>query len=117
MKKLEKLAKKIRRRVIDLLYKHGACHLGSCMSCIEILVAIYYKIMKPEDKFLMSKGWAAAVLYSTLAEKGIIDWNELYENYYESDSKYWGLVHHTVPGIEHSFGSAGHGLPVACGMA
>lgn len=52
-----------------------------------------------------------------MAEKGIIDWNELYENYYEPDSEYWGLVHHTVPGIEHSFGSAGHGLPVACGMA
>jgi transketolase len=32
-------------------------------------------------------------------------------------SKYWGLVHHTVSGVEHSFGSAGHGLPVACGMA
>ena len=114
---LENLAKKIRRRVIELLYKHKACHLGSCMSCIEILVALYYKIMKPEDKFLMSKGWAAAALYSILADKGIIDWNDLYENYYEVGSKYWGLVHHTVPGVEHSFGSAGHGLPVAIGMA
>jgi len=117
MKKLEKLAKKIRRRVIELLYKHKAAHLGSCMSCIEILVVLYFKIMRPEDKFLLSKGWAAAVLYSVLVEKGIIDWDDLYENYYEPGSKYWGLVHHTVPGIEHSFGSAGHGLPVAIGMA
>ena len=118
MKKLEKLAKKIRRRVIELLYKHKACHLGSCLSCVEILVAIYFGgIMKPKDKFLLSKGWAAAALYSVLAEKGIIDWDDLYENYYELGSKYWGLVHHTVPGIEHSFGSAGHGLPVAIGMA
>jgi transketolase len=114
---MKELAKKIRRRVIELLFKHQACHLGSCMSCIEILVALYFKIMKPEDKFLLSKGWAAAALYSVLAEKGIIDWDDLYENYYELNSKYWGLVHHTVPGIEHSFGSAGHGLPVACGMA
>jgi len=118
MKKLEKLAKKIRRRVIELLYKHKACHLGSCLSCVEILVAIYFGgIMKPKDKFLLSKGWAAAALYSILAEKGIINWDDLYENYYELGSKYWGLVHHTVPGIEHSFGSAGHGLPVAIGMA
>ena len=118
MKKLEKLAKKIRRRVVELLYKHNACHLGSCMSCIEILVALYFGgIMKPKDKFLLSKGWAAAALYSILVEKGIIDWDDLYENYYELGSKYWGLVHHTVPGIEHSFGSAGHGLPVAAGMA
>jgi len=114
---MKKLARKIRRRVVELLYKHKACHLGSCMSCIEILVALYFGgIMKPEDKFLLSKGWAAAALYSILAEKGIIDWDDLYENYYEVGSKYWGLVHHTVPGIEHSFGSAGHGLPVAIGM-
>jgi len=118
MKKLENMARKIRRRVVELLYRHQACHLGSCMSCIEILVALYFGgIMKPKDKFLLSKGWAAAALYSILAEKGIIDWNDLYENYYETGSKYWGLVHHTVPGIEHSFGSAGHGLPVAVGMA
>jgi len=117
MRKLEKLAKKIRRKIIELLYKHNACHLGSCLSCVEILVALYFKIMKSEDKFLLSKGWAAAALYSILAEKGIIEWNDLYENYYEPGSKYWGLVHHTVPGVEHSFGSAGHGLPVAIGMA
>ena len=115
---MKKLAKKIRRQVVKLLYKHQACHLGSCLSCVEILVALYFGgIMKPEDKFLMSKGWAAAALYSVLAEKGIIDWNDLYENYYDLGSKYWGLIHHTVPGIEHSFGSAGHGLPVAIGMA
>lgn len=64
----------------------------------------------------MSKGWVAAALYSILADKGIIDWDDLYENYYEPGSKYWGLVHHTVPGVEHSFGSAGHGLPVGIGM-
>ena len=118
MKKLGKIAKKIRRMVIELLYKHRACHLGPCMSCIEILVALYFgKIMKSEDKFLLSPGWKAAALYSVLAEKGIIDWDDLYENYYEPNSKYWGLVHHEVPGIEHSFGSAGHGLPVGIGMA
>lgn len=115
---LDKLAKKIRRRVIELLYRHKACHLGSCMSCIEILVVLYFGgVMKPKDKFLMSKGWAAAALYSVLVERGIIDWNVLYKNYYELNSQYWGLIHHTVPGIEYSFGSAGHGLPVAIGMA
>ena len=114
---MNEIAKKIRRKVIDLLYKHKAAHLGSCMSCIEILVVLYFDIMRKEDKFLLSKGWAAAALYSVLSEKGIIDWDDLYENYYEVDSKYWGLVHHSVPGVEHSLGSAGHGLPVAIGMA
>jgi len=117
MTNLKETAKEIRRMVIELLYKHKACHLGSCMSCVEMLVALYFKAMKPGDKFLLSKGWAAAALYSVLAKKGIIDWNDLYKNYYELNSKYWGLVHHTVPGVEHSFGSVGHGLPVAIGMA
>ncbi|MBZ9577554.1 transketolase [Patescibacteria group bacterium] len=113
---MKEIAKKIRRKVIDLLYKHKACHLGSCMSCIEIIVALYFKVMKPEDKFILSKGHAAAALYTVLAEKGIIDWDELYEKYYEKGHEYWGLVHHTVPGVEFSTGSLGHGLPVACGM-
>ena len=114
---MKEIAKKIRRRVIDLLYKHKSAHLGSCMSSIEILVVLYFKVMRPEDKFLLSKGWAAAALYSVLVEKGIIDWDDLYENYYEIGSKYWGLIHQGVPGVEHSLGSAGHGLPVGIGMA
>jgi len=114
---MEELAKKIRRRVIDLLYKHQACHLGSCMSCIEILVSLYFKAMGPADKFILSKGHAAAALYTVLAEKGIINWAELYEKYYEKGHKYWGLAHHEVPGVLLSTGSLGHGLPVACGMA
>jgi len=115
MKSLEKKAKEIRRKVIELLYRHKAAHLGSCMSAIEILVSLYYKIMKKGDKFLLSPGWKAAALYSILADKKILDWEDLLKNYYSS--KYPGLVHHTVSGVEHSLGSAGHGLPVACGMA
>jgi len=114
---MKELTKKIRRKIIDLLYKHKACHLGSSMSCVEILVALYFKIMKPEDRFILSKGHAAAALYTVLAEKGIIDWKELYEKYYEKGEKYWGLVHHTVPGVIFSTGSLGHGLPAACGMS
>ena len=118
MKDLKEIAKKIRLKVIELLYRHKACHLGSCMSCIEILVALYFGgILGKKDKFLLSPGWKAAALYSILAEKKIIDWEDLLKNYYEPGSKYWGLVHHNVPGIEHSLGSAGHGLPVGIGMA
>jgi transketolase len=118
IKRLKQIAKDIRLRVVELLYRHKAAHLGSCMSCIEILVSIYFGgMMRKKDKFLLSKGWAAAALYSILAKKKILDWKELLEKYYEQGSEYWGLVHHTIPGIEHSFGSAGHGLPVAIGMA
>ena len=114
---MKELAKKIRRRVVDLLYKHKAPHLGSCMSCIEILVALYFKVLESGDKFILSKGHAAAALYTVLAEKGIINWRQLYDKYYQKEYGYWGLAHHTVPGVIFSTGSLGHGLPVACGMA
>jgi transketolase len=114
---MNELTKKIRRNIIDLLYRHKACHLGSCMSCVEILAALYFEIMEKEDRFILSKGHAAAALYTVLAEKKIIDWNELYEQYYEKEGPYWGLAHHTVPGVILSTGSLGHGLPVACGMS
>ena len=114
---MNELNKKIRRKIIDLLYRHKACHLGSCMSCVEILSALYFEIMEPEDKFILSKGHAAAALYTVLSEKGIIDWDELYEKYYEKGEDYWGLAHHAVPGVILSTGSLGHGLPVTCGMS
>lgn len=117
MKKLEEIAKKIRLKVIELLYRHKAAHLGSNMSSIEILVALYFKIMKPGDRFILSPGWKAAALYSILSQKGYFSWKELLRDYYQAGKKYIGLVHGEVKGVEASFGSAGHGLPVAIGMA
>jgi len=114
---MTELNKKLRRKIIDLLFKHNACHLGSCMSCVEILSALYFEIMEDEDKFIFSKGHAAAALYTVLSEKGIINWDELHEKYYEQGGEYWGLAHHTVPGVILSTGSLGHGLPVACGIS
>jgi transketolase len=114
---LKQKAKQIRREVIDLLYKHKACHLGSNMSCVDILVALYYNTMRPEDKFILGKGWAAAAVYSILADKGYFSREELFKNYYQEGTKYKGLISHDVKGVETSQGSAGHGLPMAAGMA
>jgi len=115
MQNLKEIAKKVRLSVIEMLYKAQSCHLGSNMSEVEILVALYFKILKPEDIFILSKGWGAAALYATLAEKGIIDKKDLLENYYTE--KYPGLISDKVKGIVLSTGSAGHGIGVAVGMA
>lgn len=118
IKKLKEIAKDIRLKVVELLYRHRAAHLGSCLSSVEILVSLYFGgILGKNDKFLLSAGWKAAAFYSILAKKKIIDWKDLLKNYYQPGSKYWGLVHHQVRGVEHSFGSAGHGLPIGIGMA
>ena len=115
MQSITEIAKKIRLMVIEMLYRAQSCHLGSNMSEVEILVALYFKIMKPKDVFILSKGWGAAALYAVLAEKGIINKRDLLKNYYTE--KYPGLVSEKVPGVVLSTGSAGHGIGVAVGMA
>ncbi len=107
---LEKRADRIRRRIIETAYKTQCGHVGSCLSCVEILAAIYFRMMKPGDHFVLSPGHKALALYATLVEKGLLK---------EIDLKKLG----THPkknkhlGIEFSTGSLGHGLPLALGLA
>lgn len=97
---------------------------GGAMSAADILAVLYFDTMNIEapdapdrDRFVMSKGHCVSALYSTLAQKGFIDRACLDE--YCADGKL--LMGHptrgTVPGIEASSGSLGHGLPMAVGMA
>lgn len=69
------------------------------------------------DRFILSKGHGAAILYAALAERGFfpVDW---LARYCDDGAPLAGHVTHVgVPGVEHSTGSLGHGLPVAVGMA
>lgn len=109
---LQNKAKQIRRTVIDLLYKSQSCHLGSNMSCIDILVVLYYYIMNSDDTFISSKGWSAAAVYSILADTGVFPKDELYKYFTEHK-----LLSHEVPGVIFGTGSGGQGLSVAVGMA
>lgn len=123
---LEKKAKKIRRLVLEIFNNAGGGHFGGCLSIVEILVALYFDILKinPEnpsweerDRFILSKGHAAATFITVLAEAGFISLEELSEfNQFNSN-----LSTHTdrfkIPGCEVSCGSLGHGLSIAGGMA
>lgn len=69
------------------------------------------------DRFILSKGHGAAILYAALAEAGFFS-PELLDTYCTDGSPLAGhATHHGVPGVELSTGSLGHGLPVGCGMA
>ena len=109
---LDKLAKKIRRRILKASFEAKACHIGSALSCVEILIALYFKVMKSEDVFIFSKASGGSALYSVLAEKGVIPEDKI--AYY---LKNYPLPHKAVPGVIHSVGSIGHGLSVAAGIA
>lgn len=123
---LKKIAKNIRKSIIEMLFKSKSGHPGGSLSAVEILTALYYDEMnidpknpkkEDRDRFVLSKGHAAPVLYATLAEKGYFDKEEL------SHLRQTGAMLQGHPdmkgtsGVEMSTGSLGQGFSVACGMA
>lgn len=93
------------------------CHIGSCLSCIDVLAQLFLVEMKSEDKFILSKGHAALALFVILNQKGILSNKDLQT--YLQNGTYLGI--HTPGSMpEHiplATGSLGHGLSFACGMA
>ena len=103
--KLEVKAKKLRQDTFNAFVKHGEAHLGGSFSIIEMLIALYEKILKKEDKFILSKAHASFPLCLLLKEKG---YQTKLTTHLELDP---------LNGIHCTTGSLGHGLPLATGMA
>jgi transketolase len=91
----------------------------------DILAVLYGSVLRVDslqpvwpdrDRLVVSKGHAAAILYAALAESGFLPIAEL-DTYSANGGRLAGHVTRTIPGIELSTGSLGHGLPVAAGMA
>lgn len=124
-KELAKFARSIRIDVLRMVHRAKSSHIGSCFSIAELLAVLYGETLcvdplRPQkldrDRFILSKGHACAALYAALATKGFFprDW---LDHFYENGSRLPGHAAHTVPGVEVSTGSLGHGLSIACGMA
>ena len=120
------IAARLRGRVIEMSHAAETPHLGSSLSCIDLLVATYWGPLRIDpanpldpnrDRFILSKGHAATALYAALAERGFFDPAVL--DTYDTDGS--ALPEHPglqcVPGVEAATGSLGHGLPIALGMA
>jgi len=107
-------------------YESQEGHLGSALSCVDILNVLYSKILnvnfenysdENRDRFILSKGHAVAALYAVLAQNNFFN-EELLNNYCKDGSKLAGhSTKGSVPGVEVSTGALGHGLPMATGMA
>ncbi|NWH04954.1 transketolase [Desulfobacter latus] len=126
MKDLEDISRHIRATLVEMSHKGRAAHLGSALSCVDILVALYWRRLKIDpqnidapdrDRFILSKGHGASALYATLAYRNIIPM-ALLETYCQEGSK---LEEHPGPrnikGVEAATGSLGHGLSLGLGMA
>jgi len=109
---MNNISKQIRRDVLETSYRAGACHIGSALSCVEILAVLYYKVLEKEDIFLFSKASGVVTLYTILADKGFIPKNKI--AYY---LKKYPLPSKEIPGVVWSGGSLGQGLSVATGIA
>jgi transketolase len=123
---LKEVAKRLRRDIVTMIGKAGSGHPGGSLSAVEIVTALYWKILRHKpldpqwqdrDRLILSKGHAAPVLYAALAECGYFPKSEL-ATLRQLDSRLQGHADCTVtPGVEMSSGSLGQGLSFAVGVA
>ncbi|MBN2065546.1 MAG: transketolase, partial [Candidatus Thermoplasmatota archaeon] len=123
---LDLIAVRIRKHIIDMLYRAKSGHPGGSLSAVDALVALYFSHMHHDpknpcdpdrDRFVLSKGHAAPALYAVLAECGYFDTQELQKLRKMNCMLQGHPVCTRTPGIEASTGSLGHGLSFANGIA
>jgi len=120
-----RLANLVRLDVVKMVHRAKASHIGSCYSLADILAVLYSDVMRIDaldvgsevrDRFILSKGHAAAAVYATLANIGVIPLTDL-ETYGVDGSILMTHASHKIDGIEMSSGALGHGLPFGVGKA
>lgn len=123
---LQSICRQVRRDIVSSITAAKSGHPGGSLSAVEILVALYFEKMNIDpqqprmdgrDRFVLSKGHAAPVLYAVLAERGFFDPAEL-QNLRKLHSFLQGHPDSKkCPGVDASTGSLGQGISVAAGMA
>ena len=126
IRRLEDIARRIRIDVLRMTTRAGSGHPGGCLSCADIITALYFKVLRHDpknpswedrDRFILSKGHSAPALYAALAEAGYFD-KSLLMTLRRPDSILQGHTDMTkTPGVEMSAGSLGQGLSFGVGMA
>lgn len=124
---LDTQAHQLRYRIVENSHRTGTPHLGSCLSCADLLTVLYFDFLRLDpsrpqaverDRFILSKGHAAPALFQILAMRGFYE-DERMVDYGQNGSIF---AEHPpapghLPGIEAATGSLGHGLPLGLGMA
>ena len=115
---LKETRRRAARELLGLYKRANAGHIGAGLSCLEILLDLYLRRAGPQDQVILSKGHAAAALYTVLAETGRIS-PDLLKTFYRDGTF---LAAHPpcggqLPAIPFGTGSLGHGLSLAAGLA
>lgn len=124
--KYRQIAKGIRRDILNMIYRAKAPHIGSSLSIVEILVALYFRCLSTSpdrvedenrDIFILSKGHGCPALYSTLAHRGFFSPSVLNGFGINGGTLELHPTRDIKRGVEVSTGSLGHGLSIGAGMA
>jgi len=123
---LSEKARLLRIEVVKMIHRAGSGHPGGSLSAAEIVAALYFHQLRldpgnpswPErDRFILSKGHAAPLLYAALAHRGFFPVEEL-ATLRQMDSRLQGHPDRLkTPGVEMTAGALGHGLSIGVGLA
>ena len=123
---LQLLCERNRKRLVEVVYRAKAGHIGGDLSCLNMLTVLYFHVMKgldpanpkaaDRDRFVLSKGHCVEALYVTLEAKGFLK-PEVLDTLGQFGSILSGHPTIEVPGIEVNSGALGHGLSIGVGMA
>ncbi len=125
--KLSKISKILKKKIIEISYLSKAHHIGSELSCIDMMTVLYFYFLninkqnlnkKNRDYFLLSKGHAALALYVTLMGKGFFSESYLKKNFLSNGGIFGGHPDYNAKkGIDSSSGSLGQCLSIGAGIA
>src|SRR5579872_1480376 len=123
LENLQATALKVREHIIRLS-QGGGCFIGASLSCVELMVYCYARVIRREearqgaarDYLFLSKGHDVPALYGTFVEMGLLEAGRLENHLSTADSIYWH-PNRSIPGVEFHSGSLGHLLSVALGVA
>ena len=125
---LKKISSQVRRDILRMVHNVQSGHPGGSLGCTDLLVSLFFNIMKrkekfdmngkDEDIFFLSNGHISPVFYSVLSRSGYFKVNEL-NTFRELNSRLQGhpATHEGLPGIRIASGSLGQGLSVSIGSA
>lgn len=123
---IQNIANRLRLDVIEMTTAAGSGHPGGSLSAADLLATLYFRIMNVDpqdpykedrDRFVLSKGHAAPILYATLAERGYFPVEEIMTLRKLGTRLQGHPAYREVPGVEVTTGSLGQGLSMACGIA
>jgi transketolase len=126
IEELKRKANILRLDVIEATTAAGSGHPGGSLSSADLMAALYFRVMshnpsdpqwEDRDRFILSKGHAAPILYAALAESGYFPKEDLITLRKLGSGLQGHPVRGKVPGVEMSTGSLGQGLSMACGIA